>query len=392
MALTPADLNAIKKIGINVLVVILLIIGAAWLVQYSRIKKQQMELRFDSTGQLVAKNDKIVPLDLEAHELVAQRYRETGQPGKALPHLKRSLAFKQSNRVLRYRFAAASLDAGHYEQALTALVRLEQNDIDDSLAPAICAQKGITLFYLGRFSESKDHLQSCLSRYPSSAEAACYLGQIEASQTDGIARASDCLERAIGLDSHYVEGWYQLARLRMLQDNPIKARQLLLRALEIDPLHVKSHSRLGMVYYYLHDFIQAKKSYHTALALNPGDYNTRYNLGELYYSALADTESALMEFKNALQLNPGHVEANFKVGVICLKNDMIKEAIRYFNAALAEEPHAIRVLLQLAVAYERIGDKDSALKAYEKVAAVDALNRIAIQKIKFLSAERNDHE
>jgi tetratricopeptide (TPR) repeat protein len=306
--------------------------------------------------------------------------------------LKRCIAFKPNNRYLRFKLASANLDAGNYEQALAGLTRLENDDVEDSLTPIMCAQKGITLFYLGNIEESRTELESCLARFPHSAEAACYLGQIVASNPESSRNALEYLNRAITIDSHYVEGWYQLARFSMQQSNYLKARKLLLGTLEIDPLHVKSHSRLGMVYYYLHDYEQAKKSYFTALALNPRDFNTRYNLGELYYSALGDTEKGLREFKIALKQNPGHVEANFKVGLICLHNTMLKEAIRYFEVAQANGPENVRVLMQLAVAYEMLGDKAAALRAYKTIADIDALNSIALQKIRYLTGDLDNHD
>jgi protein O-GlcNAc transferase len=392
MELTPSEIKRIKTIGINFSILLLCIIGVVWLVQYNRIKKQNLELRFDESGHVIAKNDKITPLDLEAHELVALRFFETDQPAKAIPHLKRCLAFKPNNRFLRFKLATANLDAGNYEQALAGLTRLEKDDRVDSLTPIMCAQKGIALFYLGNIEESRTELESCLERFPNSAESACYLGQILASNSGNSTDAREYLNRAIKIDSQYVEGWYQLARFTMQQNQYFKARQLLLRALEIDPLHVKSHSRLGMVYYYLHDYKQAKKSYLTALALNPRDFNTRYNLGELYYSALGDTENGLREFKIALKQNPGHVEANFKVGLICLNNNMIKEAIRYFEVARANGPENVRVLMQLAVAYEKLGDKAAALQAYKAIVGVDALNSIALQKIKYLAGDFDNYD
>jgi protein O-GlcNAc transferase len=392
MGLTTSELKKIRTIGINFSILLLCIIGVVWVVQYTRIKKQNLELQFDESGHLIAKNDKITPLDIEANELVAWRYYETDQPAKAIPHLKRCLAFKPNNRSLRFRLATANLDAGNYEQALAGLTRMENENVDDSLTPVICAQKGITLFYLGNIEESRTELTSCLARFPNSAEAACYLGQIIASNPEGSAGALEYLDRAIKIDSQYVEGWYQLARFTMQQNLYLKARQLLLRALEIDPLHVKSHSRLGMVYYYLHDYEQAKKSYLTALALNPRDFNTRYNLGELYCSALGDMENGLHEYKIALKQNPGHVEANFKVGLICLHNNMFKEAIRYFEAARANGPENVRVLMQLAVAYEKLGDKAAALQAYKAIIVIDALNSIALQKIRYLAGDLDNHD
>jgi tetratricopeptide (TPR) repeat protein len=115
------------------------------------------------------------------------------------------------------------------------------------------------------------------------------------------------------------------------------------------------------------------------------DFNTRYNLAELLYSAMSDTENALREFTVTLRQNPQHCEANFKVGLICMRNNMIKEAIRYFETALETEPDNVRILLQRAVAYEKLGDKETALRTYRTIQGIEPLNTIAIQKIKYLT-------
>lgn len=384
MALTLQQINTAKKTAINLFLLILFAIGIAWLVQYSKIKQKNLDVTVDQSGRVIVKNAKILPIDLEAHELAAQRYIETDQPEKALLHLQRVLPFKPNDRLLRYRFATACLDAGHYDRALAALSQLEKGAAADSLSQKICAHKGIALFYLDKTAESRAILSSCLSKFPLSAEAACFLGQIEASENPRSPQALAYFNRAVQIDPLYAEGWYQLGRFSMQAGEYLKARQLLLRALEIDPLHVKSQSRLGMVYYYLGNHELAKKTYLTALALNPKDFNTRYNLAELYYNGVNDTANALREYTETLKLNPGHVEANFKVGLICLRNNMIKEAIRYFENASANDPKNIRILLQLAVGYEKLGDRPSALQRYRSVLAIDPLNGIAIQKIKFL--------
>jgi tetratricopeptide (TPR) repeat protein len=141
-----------------------------------------------------------------------------------------------------------------------------------------------------------------------------------------------------------------------------------------------------MVYYYLDEPEMAKKSYTTALALNPHDYNTHYNLGELYYSKYNDNADALDEFKKALEGNPSHAEANFRAGVICLGNNMAKEAVGYLESARASDPKNIRLLLQLGVAYERLDMKDEALSTYRLILDFDPLNQVAGQKVKLLSS------
>ncbi|MDO5575925.1 MAG: tetratricopeptide repeat protein, partial [Fibrobacter sp.] len=182
-----------------------------------------------------------------------------------------------------------------------------------------------------------------------------------------------------------VESWYQLARYHMELKEYKVARLLLLNALDIDPLHAKSHSRLGMVYYYLENPELAKNSYQTALALNPEDFNTHYNLGELYLLMFNDTVKAVNEYKTTIQLSPPHVGANFKMGSICADNKMYKEAILHFEKALETDNANIRILLQLAVAYEKLDNLYKARSVYERITKIDALNVIARQKLRLLS-------
>jgi tetratricopeptide (TPR) repeat protein len=378
---TP-EKKKIVPIVINTLIVVIMLFGAIRGIQYYNQYKNHEAI--DGKIKAAVSGDQLLPIDIEAHRLIAEHYCTTGRPEKALPHYQRILSFRPKDRQLRYEFATTCLDAKNYKQALKEFSTMELNKQPDTLTPKIAARKGITLFYLDRIAESKEALKRCLERSPNTAEAVCFLGQIEATEADS-AQALSHLEQAISLDPAYVEGWYQLARYRMEHGNYGKAQQILQHALEIDPLNGKCHARLGMIYYYLENKILAKKSYLTAIALNPKDVNTRYNLGELYYTAFADTENALREYSATLKINPDHVEANFKVGLICLRNNMVKESIRYFRNAMKTDPENVRVLLQLGVAYEKIGDQERALKAYQKVITVDALNSIAIQKIKYLS-------
>jgi tetratricopeptide (TPR) repeat protein len=386
MIFSPKDLKTITRVATNSFFVCLIAVGIIWAFRYYQFKQKNQNVRIDKSGHLMVNNDRVLPIDIEAHRLIAERLLATDQAEKALAHLQRILDFKPNNRTVRFQFARACLDAGYFDKALSELKLLDRSGVKDSCTPKIAALMGIALFYLNDVFESKRQLDSCLTRYPATAEAACFLGQIEAaSPPDEASKALYHLEQAVTIDPSYVEGWYQLARYTMQKGNYLKARQQLLQALEIDPLHVKSHSRLGMVYYYLGNFDLAKKSYLTALALNPKDFNTRYNLGELFYTAAGDTESALREFTTTLKESPNHRDANFKVGLICLRNNMVKEAIRYFQTALLNDPKNIRAMMQLAVSYEKLGDRAQALQTYRDIVAVDPLNSIGIQKIKYLS-------
>ena len=373
--LSSSELHLIKKVTLISLSASVLLICLSWGYHYIRIKKSSATVSSQ-------KNLDLLPIDLQAHHFTAQSYMRSGTPEKAIPHLLRIMPLRKYDLQVRKDLANAYLESGHYEESLEQYEFLiEKQQLPESLAAEVCARRGIALYYSGHVEQSISSLSECLSRYPTSAKSACFLGQIEASLRPKSPKILNYLEQALRIDSSNVEALYQMARYYMQLNDYLKARMLLLQAIEIDPLHAKSHSRLGMVYYYLSKPDLAKASYQTALVINPDDFNTRYNLGELYYSLINDTALSLEEYKKAVTQYPGHVEANFKIGLICMRNGMLKEAIRYFEQAVKNDQNNTRILLQLAVAYEKLELLEKSKETYHRILSIDVLKSIARQKI-----------
>jgi tetratricopeptide (TPR) repeat protein len=373
-------------------------VAGSWGLQTAliKIKNKQAAEKTSPSAERYAffekKSKDLLPIDIEAHEFMAEYYLKNDQPQKSIDHILRVLPLPSSNRKLKLQLATAYLQSGQYKSAYDEFLKLSNADTNDEFSPAIAARMGLTLFYLGNIQGSVDNLDKCIAAFPRCAEAACYLGEVQAATEEPSADASKVPEaeanfqKSLQIDPGYVEAWYQLARLCMNRKDYMRGRTYLLKILDIEPLNAKTHARLGMVYYYLDEPEMAKKSYTTALALNPNDYNTHYNLGELYYSKYEDNAGALDEFKKTLEGDPSHAEANFRVGVICLGNNMVKEAVRYLESAHASDPKNVRVLLQLGVAYEKLDMKDEALRTYRLILDFDALNQVARQKEKLLSS------
>jgi tetratricopeptide (TPR) repeat protein len=376
------------KLSLTAAIVIAL---AAWGIQYAVIQKKVQKRTVEANDPTVfyeKKSKDLLAIDIDAHLFAARYYMKNDQPQLAIEHILRIIPVQRTNRGLKCDLATAYLTSGQYDKALACFSKLDVSGSDSTGAAAelVRARTGLTLFYLGKIRESIEMLDKCISSGGPSAEALCYRGQVESAVSQTPQKAEEFFTRSIQADSSYVEAWYQLARFHMNQGDYTKARICLLHILDIEPLHAKTHSRLGMVYYYLDQPELAKKSYLTALALNPGDYNTHYNLGELYYSKLGDEKRALDEFKKAIEGNPQHVEANFKIGLICLSNNMTKEAVTFFEKSRQYDPKNVRVLLQLGVAYEKLSMKDDAMHVYSAILEIDPLNRIALQKSKLLSS------
>jgi len=393
LGLTPEQQKILAKVFKISLGACIGIAALVWVMQTVQIKMKtakEKAQKSSATEQLTAyfekKSRDLLPVDIEAHEFSAQYYLKTDQPQKAIEHILRILPLQKTNEALKVDLATAYLQSAQYPAAFEEFTKLAESDTAGGHSPAIAARLGLTLFYLGKIKESIETLNACIAKYPRCAEAMCYVGEVAAATAASPERVEGYFQKALDMDPHYVEAWYQRARFCMSQNDYPRSREYLLKILEIEPLNVKTHARLGMAYYYLNEQEMAKKSYETALALNPYDYNTHYNLGELYYSKYDDSASALKEFKKALEGNPSHAEANFRTGVICLSNNMVKEAIGYLEHARQASPKNIRVLLQLGVAYERLDMKDEALNIYRFILDLDELNQVARQKVKLLSS------
>lgn len=388
--LSQSEINIIKKVVLFSFVLCILSVAAIW--SYLKISTRSplpaisrkfQKSNFSSITEL--------PIDIQAHLQIAESYIQRGKPFESIPHLERALQLSNGDIKARYLLARAQLEAGMYEQSLSQISELDQSALPDTLKESICVTTAMALYYSGKITECTRKLNDCLSSFPGSARALCFMGVVKTFNVIDSSDAHRYFKEAIKHDSSYVEAWYQLGRLEMVQGDTFQARKHLLYALELDPLHVKSHARLGMLYYYMNNYSFAENSYRTTLALNPGDYNTRYNLGELLYIK-GDTITALKEFTSVLHQKPDHNDANFRVGLISMRNNMYKEAIGYFEKILQKDPDNIRVILQTAVSYEKIGLLSDALTMYKRIVSIEDLNPIARQKIKMISMQVNGTE
>jgi tetratricopeptide (TPR) repeat protein len=392
--LTPAEIATLKRVAINSAVIALIIVGIVWLIRFRAVKTAEKHApppaNADISAVLSSAGPEISDLDINAHRLALDVYIKTDQPEKAIKHILRILPLSKAKekKELLLKLATEYMEAGRCEQALSVFEKLSDFDMEkDSLSPLIAARRGLALFYFGKIESSRDELTQCIAQYPNDPEACCYLGEVEAAIKTPSPEAERFFQEAIDKNPLYAEARYQQARYYMTLKEYPRALDSLQQILLLEPLYEKAHSRLGMAYYYLNMPSLALKSYETALALNADDFNVHYNLGELYYTLYSNMELALKEFKKTIELQPDHAEANFKIGLICLANNMNKEAVKYLETAVTNSPKNIRFMLQLAVAYEKLDLKDNALQVYLRVAELAPLDQIAQQKIKLLSAD-----
>jgi len=392
IGLGEQEQKVLKKVTVATTFMCAVVVGLFWAYTYflrdSESAGENKERLFSLISNQPSSKDSerdldVNSFDLEAHDLAATRFINFGQPHKALPHLQRILGIRRSDRGIMERIAQVYLEIEDFERALATVDYLFLQT-DDTLSESLQMRKAVALYHLKRQDESAEIIRRVLRNNPQNAEALCFMGQIESPAQTAEKYFLDAIKAA----PHYNEAKYQLARFYEIKDSLPKARSLLLQVIENEPLNVRAHARLGIVYFYENQAELALKSYQTALALNPHDYNTNYNLGELYRTKLNNSAKALENYVLTLKEKPDHTEANFRAGMICIENDMIKEAVRYFEASVQTDRRNIRKLIQLAAAYERLDNRKAALAVYQEITDIDPLHIIAINKIRLLGMDQ----
>lgn len=120
----------------------------------------------------------------------------------------------------------------------------------------------------------------------------------------------------------------------------------------------------------LPDFDESVKAilseYERAITEFPNDAQLRLNYGQ-YLLELGDTETASAQFAAAQRLAPSATTTHMALGVAAFQANEFDLAIGQFRAVLNTEPDNVDAMLNLAISYMRVDQKETAATWYAKV-------------------------
>jgi tetratricopeptide (TPR) repeat protein len=96
--------------------------------------------------------------------------------------------------------------------------------------------------------------------------------------------------------------------------------------------------------------------------------NEHRNLGSAVYKARMYSDAA-REFRRITELRSTDAAASFYLGLIALRESRWNDAATAFQRAAVSAPRMVSVLINMAYAYERLGQLEKARMAYEQVVA-----------------------
>ncbi len=152
---------------------------------------------------------------------------------------------------------------------------------------------------------------------------------------------------------------------------PFRARAAVQKALALDAQLAAAHASLGIVQWrYDWDYAEAERSFKRAIALD-GNYATAHQWYGLLLAYRQRQAEALVELKQAQQLNPLSLIINANLGLLPYFARRYDEAIDQFKRTLELDQNFAFAHFFLGWAYEQKGEHARALVGFRRAAQID---------------------
>ena len=128
-------------------------------------------------------------------------------------------------------------------------------------------------------------------------------------------------------------------------------------------LIARRYKQIGEV---LYRYSQIAEDFKQAVSLEPGNVDAHYHLGMTYID-LDRRDRAKETFRETLRLNPKYNSANLQIGLIAEWEQKYKEAIQHYEAEVAIDPKSVKAYQQLGSLYNTyVVDFGRAKAAFDK--------------------------
>jgi tetratricopeptide (TPR) repeat protein len=272
-------------------------------------------------------------------------------PGNLDLYLRRSKIYMQKND-----YAASLMDI---ERVLA---------IDSSNPNYLIAAADI-YFFTGRFTRAKEVLDRAVKENPDNIDSKLRLAQLHHFLTN-FEEEIALLDQVLKIDVHNAQAYFMKGMMFKEQGDTAKAISSMQTAVEQDPDHYNAYIQLGLLCAAT-DNPLAESYYLNAIKINPSSEEAMYNLG-MYYQELDNYNAAIETYTTLLKANPHHFDAHFNLGMLhVVKLNMVDEAMKLFNAAIADDPQDPRGYYGRGYCFEKKGDVNNAITDYKMALQVD---------------------
>ncbi len=302
-------------------------------------------------------------------------YTRIGMYEEAIKILKEAIQFKPRDLDANYNLGNVYYVMGDIEKASEQMRKFINLDPNNAEAHNIA---GLMYYRRGLHSAALDEFQTAVKLAPDEKQYSHNAGLVLA-KLDREDEANQAFEQASGLGKgqdlrrEYAEQtavnkareMYNEGHSAMEDLKITKAIELFKAVLELDPDMIKAHFNLGVCYRMRKRSKEQIHHFEEVVRLEPDMPDARYNLG-LAYSDARMYPQAMAEFKQAIKLKPPFKDAVFQLGTVLYKTENYTDAAVQFEKCLELSSGWFEALLNLGSCYLKTENADGAIEQFKK--------------------------
>jgi len=351
------------------------------------------------------------PDNIAAHELLGDLLSYLHEHKAAIEQYRQALALTPDNEMLQMRLAMALTRDQQNEEAIRVLKSLVEKHPEAQLARLALARS-----YQGNQQPelAKQTYQQLLKQFPEQQQALLEYGKLLESEQQ-FAEAYELYRHAIKQNPRLAAVRQQLAMLYLSQHRVREALEQFQAIRRQFPEHLEVLGKIGLIHLELKEWALAEEDFRQLLKQSPDDDRNRYYLGmaliglerrneaievmspirksspiftdavlqlAYLYQQTGQADQALAALRKLLAMDIQQPEIYYYLAAFLEDDGKIEEAGKVVSTGIERFPQDISLLYQQGVLYEKLGDRNKAVAAMEKVLQLkpdhpDALNFIA---------------
>jgi tetratricopeptide (TPR) repeat protein len=214
----------------------------------------------------------------------------------------------------------------------------------------------------------ESHLRAAITKDPLLVDAWSNLAilLVRTARSD---EALQLLDQALQKNPQFADGYALQGVVREARGERSLASSLFEKALEIDAMNAIARNRKSAAAIAQRDWKGAIPHVRRALVDNPGSMNAYLNLSVAYFE-MGLHELAKLVCNNGLQVDPTSAPLYNMLGLIRLKEDDVRGALREFNKAIEHDPNSADALINAGAIALNVNDFNNALERFDRALVI----------------------
>ncbi len=340
----------------------------------------------NASNQLVPKVDSVTPARAAQIErirpylsnVLAQAFHDLAvidvkneQTDEALEKFASAAKWKPDFPGLNRNWGIVNFHAGKFDKAISPLEQQLKLNPQDIL---IRRMLGASYYFTSAFGKVAEVLASAETALVNDPELAYFYG-ISLIQLKRHQEALPVFNKLALASQSNAESLLYAAQGFMFLGDYERAVKEFKTVIAAAPNTLKANDFIGQSLIRLNRHEEAGQAFARELELNPADASSKYHLAITLIERKIETEKAIKNLEEAINLRSDYADARYQLGKIFLEKGETQKAIDQLEAAVLADAKKDFIHYQLSIAYRRASRKDEADRELKRYQELKAANR-----------------